>query len=139
MAFELHPRLAADTHFIADLPLCRVLLMNDRRFPWAILVPRVVNAREIHALSLDRQQQLLTETVHFSRHMEDEFNADKMNIGALGNMVPQLHIHIIARRETDPAWPAPVWGNGKALSYDENRDPTISIFRKIASSLDKTA
>lgn len=110
MGFELHPRLAADTVPVGVLPLCRVLLMNDISFPWCILVPAREGIREIHALAAADQLQLLQEISGISAAMEAAFAADKMNVAALGNVVPQLHVHVIARFEADPVWPAPVWG-----------------------------
>lgn len=110
MSFELHPRLAEDTLEVGELPLCRVLLMNDLTYPWCILVPRRAATREIHHLAAADQLQLLPEISGVAAAMESAFKADKMNIAALGNVVPQLHVHIIARFEADPVWPAPVWG-----------------------------
>jgi len=110
MAFELHPRLATDTVPVGTLPLSRVLLMNDIAFPWCVLVPQREAIREIHQLAADDQLQLLQEISGVSAAMESAFAADKMNVAALGNVVPQLHIHVIARFEADPVWPAPVWG-----------------------------
>lgn len=110
MAFELHPRLSADTVPVGTLPLSRVLLMNDLAYPWCILVPQRNAIREIHELAADDQLQLLQEISGVSSAMAAAFAADKMNVAALGNVVPQLHVHVIARFEADPVWPAPVWG-----------------------------
>ena len=115
--FELHPRLAADTLDLGELTLCRVLLMNDARYPWLILVPQRPDLREIYELDTDAQTQLIHESSHVARCMKTLFKADKMNIAALGNMVPQLHIHHIARTIHDPAWPHPVWGHAPAQAY----------------------
>lgn len=117
--FELNARLAADTVSVGDLPLCRVLLMRNRLFPWLILVPRRVGAVEIHRLSAADQLQLTQETSAAAQVLEQMFLPDKINTGALGNVVSQLHIHVIARRRTDPAWPGPVWGSGHAADYAE--------------------
>jgi diadenosine tetraphosphate (Ap4A) HIT family hydrolase len=117
--FSLHPRLAADTRPVTDLPLCRVLLMNDRTYPWLILVPRRPDIREMHRLTGPDQAQLLVELMTVSRVLETHTGALKMNVAALGNMVPQLHIHVVARFEGDAAWPAPVWGKVPAVPYDE--------------------
>lgn len=117
MGFELHPRLAADTVPVGVLPLSRVLVMNDSRFPWCILVPAREGSREIHALAAEDQLQLMREISGVSAAMAAAFAADKMNIAALGNVVPQLHVHVIARFEADPAWPTPVWGRFAALPY----------------------
>ena len=110
MPFELHPRLSADTVPIGTLPLSRVLLMDDLAYPWCILVPQRDGIREIHELAAEDQLQLLQEISGVSSAMAAAFSADKMNVAALGNVVPQLHVHVIARFEADPVWPAPVWG-----------------------------
>ena len=115
---ELHPQLAKDCIEIGRFPLCRVLLMNDANYPWFILVPDREGAREIYQLSATDQQQWLRESAELSRAIVDLFQPDKLNIGALGNMVPQLHIHYIARYQDDPAWPRPVWGQVPAKAYD---------------------
>ncbi|TQV65221.1 MAG: HIT domain-containing protein [Halothiobacillaceae bacterium] len=117
--FELHPRLAADTVEITRLPLCRVLLMNDAHYPWVILVPQRADIREIHELSDAEQVRLIRESSLVSRVMAELFKADKMNIAALGNVVPQLHIHHIARFESDPAWPRPIWGQLPPQPYPQ--------------------
>lgn len=118
--FELHPRLAADTLPLGDFPLCRCLLMNDMHYPWLILVPRVADTREIFELSEDQQQQLIRESSYVSERLARFFDADKINIGALGNMVPQLHLHHIARYANDAAWPGPVWGKHPAQPYTDD-------------------
>ena len=115
--FSLHPQLTKDTHFVTDLPLCRVLLMNESRYPWFILVPRRAGIREIHELTSTERQQLWAESDQVSRALMAIFQPDKLNIAALGNMVPQLHIHHIARFQTDAAWPAPVWGKFVPVPY----------------------
>ncbi|MBL8706789.1 MAG: HIT domain-containing protein [Rhodospirillales bacterium] len=116
--FELHPRLAADTREVTRLPLCRVLLMNDRRFPWLILVPQRPEIREIHQLSPADRATLVEEIARVAQAMEKLHKADKMNVAALGNQVPQLHVHVIARFASDPAWPNPIWGRGTAEAYE---------------------
>lgn len=108
--FTLHPRLAHDTITVGTLPLCRLLLMNDANFPWFILVPMRENIREIHELSPPDRALLMDESCALSQALVDGFKADKINVAALGNVVPQLHLHHVARFTTDPAWPAPVWG-----------------------------
>lgn len=123
--FELHPRLAADCHVLCDLPLCRLLLMNDAQYPWCILVPRRADAREIHELADADQQQLLRESVQLGRALMQAFGGRKLNVAALGNMVPQLHVHHIVRFEHDPAWPAPVWGKLPPQAYDEAQRRTF--------------
>ncbi len=116
--FELHQRLAADTIVVGDWPLCRLLLMNDSQYPWAILVPRRVGLREAYELQTADQLQLLAESNHLGREMMQRFAGEKLNVAALGNMVPQLHVHHIVRSSGDPAWPAPVWGKHPAIAYD---------------------
>lgn len=115
--FTLNAQLATDTIFLADWTLNRVLLMNDARFPWLILVPRRNGLREIHDLPATDQSQLIAEVTRASRALETQFRPRKINVGALGNIVPQLHIHVVARFETDPAWPGPVWGHGTRVPY----------------------
>lgn len=117
-AFELHKQLAADTEWVATLSLCRVLLMNDSNYPWLILVPERAGVREIHELGHADQQTLMQEITAVSRIMETAFDAHKMNVAALGNLVPQLHVHVIARYVEDPAWPGPVWGRVPAAPYE---------------------
>lgn len=115
--FVLDPRIEADTLELVDLPLCRVRLMDDARFPWLVLVPRIEGLRELYELPPDARAQLMAETVFVQQVMARQFAPDKLNVGALGNVVPQLHVHVIARFETDAAWPGPVWGQGKPERY----------------------
>lgn len=117
MHFELHPQLAADTVTVGDLPLSRVLLMNDSRYPWIILVPRRAGLRELYELHEADLQRFWRESVLLSRTLMATHHGDKLNIAALGNMVPQLHVHHVVRYTTDAAWPAPVWGKHPALHY----------------------
>jgi len=117
--FELHPKLAADTHHLGTFGLCEVLLMNDSTWPWVILVPTVPDIREIYELSKIQQIRLLESSAILSKGMMGLFRGDKMNVAALGNMVPQLHLHHIVRHESDPAWPAPVWGKQAPVPYTE--------------------
>lgn len=132
MNFTLHPRLAANTIDLGRLTLCRLLLMNDARWPWFILVPERAGVREIFELEENDQMLLHTETMLLSRSVNDSFRADKMNIAALGNVVPQLHVHVIARHEGDAAWPAPVWGKGEPVPYDP---PGLEGVRAFAATL----
>lgn len=115
--FMLHPRLAADTLLVAEWPLSRVVLMNDSRFPWLILVPRVAGASEMFDLEPRQQAVLMDEISRASRTLKRVSGAAKINVGALGNMVPQLHVHVVARNPSDAAWPGPVWGAGQAVPY----------------------
>ena len=117
--FELHPRLQSDTLFIADLLLCRLLLVNDNQYPWTLLVPRRPDLKEAHHLSPEDQRQLQIESNMLCRTMESLFSPDKLNVAAIGNVVPQLHIHHIARFKTDVSWPAPVWGALPAVPYSK--------------------
>jgi len=106
----LHPQLARDCVVAGRFPLSLLLLLNDSQYPWFILVPQRPEIREIHHLCEADQQQLLRESSALAAAIESVFQPDKLNIAALGNMVPQLHVHHIARFKNDPAWPAPVWG-----------------------------
>ena len=116
-SFELHPQLLADTHFLSDLELARVLLMDDARYPWLILVPRRNGMRDWIDLSHVEQHRLLDEVELCSRALRAVARPDKLNVAALGNMVPQLHVHVVARHAGDAAWPKPVWGVGERLPY----------------------
>lgn len=115
--FNLDSRLAHDTLVIGDFGLCRLLLMNDRQYPWFILVPRREEVSELFQLASGDQQLLWQETTGLAEVLKDTFAADKMNVAALGNMVSQLHMHVIVRRKGDPAWPAAVWGCHPAVPY----------------------
>ena len=108
--WPLHPQLAADTHAVASWPLCELLLMDDAQYPWLILVPRVDGARELIDLAPSDQHRLLDEIARASRLLRTLFAPDKLNVAALGNVVPQLHVHVIARFRDDAAWPRSVWG-----------------------------
>ncbi|WP_024890709.1 HIT family protein [Luteimonas huabeiensis] len=115
--YALHPQLAADSHPLAALALCELRLMDDANYPWLVLVPRVAGAREL--IDLDRDQRLrLTDEIDFAaRLLRAAVSPDKLNVAALGNLVPQLHVHVIGRFVGDPAWPAPVWGRVAARPY----------------------
>lgn len=117
MSFSLDSRLAADTIAVADLPLCRALLMRDSRTPWLILVPRRDGLSEIHDLPASDRALLIEEAAGVGARLKALTGAKKINIGALGNMVAQLHVHVVARFEGDAAWPGPVWGSGAAVPY----------------------
>ena len=117
--FALDPNLEADTHPIGELHLSQLLLMDDARFPWLILVPRIAGARELIDLDEGDQRSLLGEISAVGRAFEALLRPDKLNIAALGNVVPQLHVHLIARYTTDAAWPKPVWGQGERVAYAE--------------------
>ena len=117
--FSLDPRLQQDTLAVGDFPLCRLLLMNDAQYPWFILVPRRAAASELFDLDGSDQLALWQETTALAAVLKDSFAADKMNVAALGNMVGQLHMHVIVRTRADAAWPAPVWGKLPAQPYSE--------------------
>lgn len=130
--FELDPRLAADTVVVGETPLCRVLLMNDARYPWLILVPRRGDVTEPFGLSESDQARLWQESMRLGEAMKAHFAADKLNIAALGNQVAQLHVHHIARFHSDDAWPGPVWGIGSAVPYGHAaRDALIGELRSL--------
>jgi diadenosine tetraphosphate (Ap4A) HIT family hydrolase len=118
--FVLDPRLATDTIPIGDLALCAVLLMNDARFPWFILVPRRPDLRELTDLSDEDGAALIHEIRIATRVMMALAQPDKVNIGALGNVVAQLHVHVVGRFRSDPAWPGPVWGYGRSTPYRDH-------------------
>jgi diadenosine tetraphosphate (Ap4A) HIT family hydrolase len=117
-AWSLNPQLERDTINIGDLPLSRVLVIKDANYPWLLLVPRRVDTVEIVDLNEVEQAQLMTEINRVARALQEVTKPDKLNIAALGNVVPQLHVHIIARRSSDAAWPRPVWGVVPALAHD---------------------
>ena len=123
--FALDQRLQQDTLTIGDFPLCRLLLSNDSNYPWFILVPRINGISEVFQLSVIDQQKLWNETTTLAQLLSDGFGADKMNIGALGNVVSQLHVHVIVRKRDDMAWPAPVWGKHPARPYTEEQVAAI--------------
>ena len=128
--FELDPRIAADTVFVADWKLCRVLLMDDARFPWLVLVPRRAGFVELDDLDEDDCTRLMHEIRRAMKTLRGVAACDKLNVGALGNIVRQLHVHVAARREGDAAWPAPVWGHGTTLRYaPEAREQLVEALR----------
>jgi diadenosine tetraphosphate (Ap4A) HIT family hydrolase len=131
--FVLDRRLAQDSHDITNLPLCNVRLMDNKRFPWIILVPRVLNAREWIDLSREAQHQLSDEIAVISHILTALVTPEKLNIATLGNQVSQLHIHIIARYKADAAWPNPVWG-GASEAYGEGE--SRKFIYELKSALD---
>jgi diadenosine tetraphosphate (Ap4A) HIT family hydrolase len=116
--WSLHPQLARDTVALGDLALSRVLVIQDANYPWLLLVPRRVDIAEIIDLDEVERAQLMTEIARAARALKDVTACDKLNVAALGNAVPQLHVHLIARRKTDAAWPKPVWGQVPPLAHD---------------------
>lgn len=123
--FTLDARLQQDTLFLGDFPLCRLLLMNDAHYPWFILVPRREAVSELFQLDAEEQQMLWRETTWLAEKLKDTFAADKMNVATLGNVVSQLHMHVVVRRRDDAAWPAPVWGKHAAQPYSERQVAAI--------------
>lgn len=117
--FVLHPQLTNDCVVLMELPLSQLLLCNDSAFPWFILVPKVNNIQDIYQLDWQDQQQLLNESSMLSEVLMQEFKGDKMNVAALGNVVPQLHLHHIVRYKADPCWPKPVWGQQALTPYTD--------------------
>ena len=118
-SFVLHAKLEADTLFLGESRLCNVRLMNDSHWPWVLLVPRAPDIREIYQLPREQQRRLAEESSLLGEGMMKAFAGDKLNVAALGNMVPQLHLHHIVRFEGDPAWPGPVWGKLAPTPYEE--------------------
>jgi len=115
--FELNETLRQDCFEVADLPLSKILMLNDQQYPWFILVPRVASVIEIFQLSKEQQKQLMQESNQFGEWLMQQFNGDKLNVAAIGNVVSQLHIHHIVRYKDDACWPKPVWGEKKAIPF----------------------
>ncbi|WP_060485893.1 HIT domain-containing protein [Pseudomonas sp. NBRC 111123] len=115
--FDMDSRLQQDSMVLGDFPLCRLLLSKDANYPWFILVPRRAGVSELFDLSQEDQAQLWKEATYLAETLKHEFAADKMNVATLGNVVSQLHMHVIVRRHGDAAWPAPVWGRVPAVGY----------------------
>ncbi len=129
--FELDARLAADSLFVADGPLSQVRLMDDARWPWLVLVPRVEGASEWIDLDGNQQRLLLAEVNLVSRLLREEAGVDKLNLGALGNIVRQLHVHLVGRHEGDAAWPGPVWGSGPMQRFGpDQREARVAAWRQ---------
>ncbi|GIC79034.1 HIT domain-containing protein [Moritella sp. F3] len=132
--FILHPQLAADTILVGEFPLCQVLLAKDGNFPWLILVPKINEISEFHELTSEQQIQFLSESNAVSKLLKDGLSADKINIAALGNMVPQLHIHHVARFKEDACWPKPIWGQLPAIARSEQQ--TLLLTTMISDKLE---
>jgi diadenosine tetraphosphate (Ap4A) HIT family hydrolase len=132
LEFVLHPQLKKDTFLLGSLDLSEILLMNDSRYPWIILVPRIENAVDMTDLS-ETERAVFVEEINFvADALKTQYQPDRINIAMLGNVVPQLHCHIIARFETDFAWSKPVWGIGDAVRYTtEEHEKTVSLFQDI--------
>lgn len=132
--FELDPAFVATSHAVADLPLCEVRLQDDARYPWLVLIPRRPDLREIEDLDAADRIQLMEETVRAGSAVRAVgaalgLSVDKLNVGALGNVTAQLHVHVVGRRRDDPAWPGPVWGHSPAATY-----ATEALARAIAAA-----
>lgn len=133
-SFQLDPRLEADSLPVSELGLCSLRLMDDQRFPWLLLVPRRAGLREIFELSAFDQAELLIELNHAARALSAVASPHKLNVGALGNIVEQLHLHLVARRTDDAAWPGPVWGSGARESYPA--EAARSLVARLITALD---
>jgi diadenosine tetraphosphate (Ap4A) HIT family hydrolase len=123
--FALDPRLAADTRAVISLPLCDVRLMDDARYAWLVLVPRRADVAEVTDLDADDQARLWREVASAASALRGAAPCDKIYIGAMGYIVRQLHVHVVARRVGDAAWPGPVWGHGEAVAYTDERSGTL--------------
>ncbi len=125
--FSLDPQLSADTLYLGNFKLCALLLMNDKQYPWFILVPRLPNKREIHELDRDDLISYQIESNIVAKMIMAQFKPDKLNIAVIGNIVPQLHIHHIARYKNDASWPKPVWGQRAPVSYSSTEGDMIQV------------
>ncbi|MEM7214294.1 MAG: HIT family protein [Pseudomonadota bacterium] len=125
MTFSLDRQLKADTLPIAELASCELLLMNDSRWPWLILVPRIENAVELHELFTDQRQDIDFDVANSAAALKAVSGCEKINIASLGNAVRQLHIHVVARSDGDPNWPGPVWGFEERLPYTNDLETGI--------------
>jgi diadenosine tetraphosphate (Ap4A) HIT family hydrolase len=128
--FEIDPAFIATSHAVGDLPLCHVRLQDDARYPWLVLIPRLAGLREIEQLSAGDRARLMEEAVLAGKAVRVlgglfDFEVEKLNIGALGNVTAQLHVHVVGRRAGDPAWPGPVWGHSAAEAYDGVDDAVL--------------
>jgi diadenosine tetraphosphate (Ap4A) HIT family hydrolase len=134
VSVALDPRIEADSAFVADLALCQLRLMDDSRFPWLVLIPAREGVVEIIDLPAADRAALMTEIALCSSALKAVVPCDKLNVGALGNVVPQLHVHVVARRRDDAAWPGPVWAVGARRPYAD--DARARLIRKIRAALD---
>ena len=136
MSFQLHSRLQQDCVVLGRFELCQLLMMNDSQYPWFILVPQKAGITELYQLAQSERQLLIEESSYLSENLAVLFQADKMNVAAIGNLVPQLHIHHVVRYQTDKAWPAPVWGKFNAIPYTEQQIiETLSLVKERLGSL----
>ena len=134
--FILDAQLTKDTHFIKTLDLCDLLLMDNSSYPWIILVPKRESVSEVIELSSSDRACLMQEICYISEIIKEIYNPYKLNIGAIGNIVRQLHIHIIAREQNDPSWPGPVWGDKSPRKFYDEDGKNLAI-KKIINQLDK--
>ena len=132
MPFDLHPNLKRDGIQIGQFPLCQVLLINDSNYPWFVLVPQLVNLRDCIDMTVEEHQTFVAESRAFSAGIMRAFGGDKLNVAALGNVTPQLHVHHIVRYTNDPAWPAPIWGKLPMQSYADQG--ILEVRKKIATA-----
>lgn len=119
--FQLHPQLQQDCIELGRFTLCRVLMMNDSQYPWFILVPEIAGVQEIYQLNKVQRELLCEESCYLAEQLAKLYQADKMNVAAIGNLVPQLHVHHVVRYRADIAWPAPVWGKFAAVPYSQQQ------------------
>jgi diadenosine tetraphosphate (Ap4A) HIT family hydrolase len=130
MSFKLHPQLEQDCIEVGHFTLCRLLIMNDSQYPWFIMVPERTNISEIHQLSIAEQHQLIDESSYLTGNLSRIYQADKMNVATLGNIVSQLHLHHIVRYQTDKTWPGPVWGQHNPVPYtNDELDKNLHLLR----------
>lgn len=135
--FSLDPRLERDSVHVLNLPLCQVRLSLDARYPWLILIPRRADAVELYDLDAAEQLMLWQEATRLGEAMMKDFHGDKLNVATLGNVVAQLHVHVIVRFADDAAWPGPVWGQGTSESYSQTAlEARIERIRQLASALE---
>ena len=134
--FQLHPVLQKDTVLIGEFSLSLVLISKDANYPWVILVPKRSEVKEIYQLSLADRQSLLEESCLLASALVEIFKPDKLNVATIGNMVPQLHCHVVGRFKNDPAWPGPIWGVGTAQPYaeDAGRDRLATLRADLISA-----
>lgn len=133
LMFELDPRIEADSTFICELALCQLRIQNDQRYPWLVLIPQIPDATEVHELNESQQRQLMSESSLVASALKAVTGCKKINVANLGNVVAQLHWHIVARFETDATWPGPIWGVGTAQAYEEQQ--MADFIQKVKSEL----
>lgn len=136
MSFTTDSRIEETSLFLASINEFQIRLVNDKRYIWLLVIPQLSDITELHDLAADTQTALIRLASQLSSQMKSEFKADKMNVATIGNVVPQFHLHIIARHKTDEAWPAPIWGRGEAVIYDKDEaDLMIDKIQSVLESL----